>query len=75
MKNKIEVIEDFGIIDKKPLYVGHYEVQKVSYRGFGFFRRQKVRNGVVSSVAYAGSIDSKRWFSKYDDVIINLPKQ
>ena len=62
---KLEVIENLGKIDKKPIWGEgfHYEIQKVKYGEKIFYRRQKIKDGKVSSASYAYEINSKRWIS------------
>ena len=62
---KLAVIEDLGRIEKKPIWGEgfHYEVQKVKLGEKEFFRRQKIKDGKVSSCSYAYDINSKRWVS------------
>lgn len=62
---KLTVIENLGKIEKKPtLGTGfHYEVQKVKYGEKVFYRRQKIKNGVVTSCSYAYDVNAKKWIS------------
>lgn len=68
---KITVLENLGKMDKKPIWGDrcHYEIQKVCFEGKEFYRRKKIIDGIVSSQSYALTLDSKRWYSSYKDVI------
>ena len=61
--SKLIVIENLGKIEKKPIWGKgfHYEIQKVKSGEKEFFRRQKIKDGKVSSCSYANDINSKRW--------------
>jgi hypothetical protein len=63
---KIEVIENLGVMDKKPLFGrrgSYYELQKVTYGGKTFFRRIKTDGKTVTSCSYAHEKDATRWES------------
>jgi hypothetical protein len=61
---KITILENLGVIDKKPTGDGfHYEVQKMQLESQTFFRRQKIKTktGEVSSCAYAFELNATKW--------------
>jgi hypothetical protein len=72
---KLEVIKDLGRIDDVPMYdpeISHYTLQLCEYEGLAFYRRQKVRNGKVSSSSY--SFDCKKWTSGLNSFLGKLEK-
>jgi hypothetical protein len=64
-KIEITILEDIGIIEKKPSYPenAYYQIQKIAFNGKEFYRRQKVSNGKVTSSSYAYEPDASRWKS------------
>jgi hypothetical protein len=55
---KIIIIENFGILPKKPTGIGfHYEMQRIENEGVQFYRRQKIKTNTnrVSSTSYSQS--------------------
>ena len=61
---KIEIIEEFGKMDKVPLEENtFYTLSSVKLNEFCFFKRTKYRRGEVSSVSYARTANSKKWQS------------
>ena len=62
MKPKVKMLEKIEKTGKSPLGFGYrYEYHKIQLNGKVFFRRQKMRDNIVTSQSYSWDIDTNLW--------------